>query len=118
AAAASGAGFIVRPDDPRRFVVACAGAPACNSAKLSTRELAPVIAEAAGPFLDGSVTIHVSGCAKGCAHPGAAALTLVGPDCLVVQGRAGDTPHGTITAAKFIAGLPRLHAERQRSPAG
>jgi hypothetical protein len=35
-----------------------------------------------------------------------------------VQGRAGDTPHGTASAAKFIAGLPRLHAERQRSPAG
>jgi precorrin-3B synthase len=113
AAAASAAGFIVRPDDPRRFVVACAGAPACNSAKLSTRELAPVIAEAAGPFLDGSVTIHVSGCAKGCAHPGAAALTYVGPDRLVVRGRAADPPDGTVSVAHFIAGLPRLTAQRQ-----
>jgi precorrin-3B synthase len=114
AAAASAAGFIVRPDDPRRFVVACAGAPACNSAKLSTRELAPVIAEAAGPFLDGSVTIHVSGCAKGCAHPGAAALTYVGPDRLVVRGRAADPLDGTVSVAHFIAGLPRLTAQRQQ----
>jgi precorrin-3B synthase len=85
---------------------------------LSTRRLAPTIAQAARPFLDGSLTIHVSGCAKGCAHPGAAALTLIGPDRLVVQGRAGDTPHGAISAAAFIAGLPRLHVHRQNSPAG
>jgi len=115
AAAANAAGFIVRPDDPRRFVVACAGAPACNSAKLSTREWAPVIAEAAGPFLDGSVTIHVSGCAKGCAYPGAAALTYVGPDRLVVRGRAADPLDGTVPVAHFIAGLPRLTAQRQPS---
>jgi precorrin-3B synthase len=115
AAAASAAGFIVRPDDPRRFVVACAGAPACNSAKLSTRELAPVIAEAAGLFLDGSVTIHVSGCAKGCAHPGATALTYVAPDRLVVRGCAADPLDGTVSVAHFIAGLPRLNALRQQS---
>jgi precorrin-3B synthase len=114
AVAATAAGFIVRPDDPRRFVVACSGAPACNSAKLSTRELAPIIAEAAGPFLDGSVTIHMSGCAKGCAHPGAAALTYVGRDRLAVRGRAADPPDGTVSVAHFIAGLPRLALQRQQ----
>jgi precorrin-3B synthase len=118
AGSAAAAGFVVRPDDARRYVVACAGAPACGSATLSTRQLAPTIAQAARALLDGSLTIHVSGCAKGCAHPGTAALTLIGPDRLVVQGRAGDTPHGTTSAAAFIAGLPRLHADRQRSPAG
>ena len=116
-AAAAAAGFLVRPDDPRRFVVACAGAPACDSAKLSTRELAPVIAEAARSFLDGSLTIHISGCAKGCAHPGAAALTFIGPNRLVIQGRAGDTPHGTTSTAHFIAGVSRLGAERQQRSA-
>jgi precorrin-3B synthase len=113
-AVAAAAGFLVRPDDPRRFVVACAGAPACESAKLSTRELAPAIAEAARPFLDGSLTIHISGCAKGCAHPGAAALTFVGPNRLVIQGRAGDTPHGTTSITNFIAGVARLGAERRQ----
>jgi precorrin-3B synthase len=116
-AAAAAAGFLVRPNDPRRHVVACAGAPACKSARLSTRELAPVIAEAAKPLLDGSLTIHLSGCTKGCAHPNAAALTFVGPDSLVVQGRAGDTPHGTTPIAHFIAGLPALGARRRPSPA-
>jgi precorrin-3B synthase len=113
-AAAAAAGFLVRPDDPRRFVVACAGAPACDSAKLSTRELASAIAEAASPFLDGSLTIHVSGCAKGCAHPGAAALTFVGPNRLVIQGRAGDTPQGTTSITDFIAGVSRLGVKRQQ----
>jgi precorrin-3B synthase len=112
--AAAAAGFLVRSDDPRRFVVACAGAPACNSAQLSTRELAPAIAEVAGPFLDGSLTIHVSGCAKGCACPSAAALTLIGPNALVIQGRAGDTPHGTILSTDFIAGVSRLAMARQQ----
>jgi precorrin-3B synthase len=111
-AAAAAAGFLVRPDDPRRFVVACAGAPACDSAKLSTRELAPAIAEAAREFLDGSLSIHVSGCAKGCAHPSAAALTFIGPNRLVVQGRAGDAPHGTTSATDFIAGVSRLGVKR------
>ena len=106
----------MRPDDARRSVVACAGAPACASALLSTRQLASAIAQAAGPLLDGSLAIHVSGCSKGCAHPGAAALTLAGPDRLVVQGRAGDTPHGRTSAAEFIAGLARLNTERQRAP--
>jgi precorrin-3B synthase len=118
AASAAAAGFVIRPDDARRYVVACAGAPACGSATLCTRQLAPAIAQAARPFLDGSLTIHVSGCAKGCAHPGAAALTLIGPDRLVVQGRAGDTPHGTTSAAAFIAGLSRLQAERRGSHGG
>ena len=69
AAAAATEKLIVRPDDARRHVVACAGAPACNSAMLPTRQLAAQVAEAAGPLLDGSITIHLSGCTKGCAHP-------------------------------------------------
>jgi precorrin-3B synthase len=112
---AATAGFLVQHDDARRYVVACAGAPACRSGMLSTRELAPAIAQAAKAFLDGSLTIHVSGCAKGCAHPGVAALTLVGPDGLVVQGRAGDAPDRTVSAAELIEALPRLHSARQHS---
>jgi precorrin-3B synthase len=113
---AATAGFLVRPDDARRHVVACAGAPACRSGKLSTLELAPAIAEAAKGFLDGSLVIHVSGCAKGCAHPGVAALTLVGPDSLVVAGSAGDMPDGTLSPREFIAGLARLDSARLRTP--
>ena len=116
AEAAAAAGFILRSDDARRYVVACAGAPACGSAALSTRQWAPMVAQAALPFLDGSLTIHLSGCAKGCAHPGPAALTLVGPDRLVVQGRAGDIPQGRISSADFIAGLTRLQGHNGAAP--
>jgi precorrin-3B synthase len=107
--------LIVQADDTRRHVVACAGAPACRSAMLPTRQLAAQVAEAAGPFLDGSITIHLSGCAKGCAHPEAAGLTLAGPDRLVVHGRAGDTPQGRISPSDFIAGLRGLRPARDGS---
>ena len=33
-------GFVVRPDDPRRNVVACAGAPACAAAEMPARTIA------------------------------------------------------------------------------
>jgi precorrin-3B synthase len=104
--------FIVRPDDPRRYVVACTGIPGCASASVPTRELAPTLARVAGELLDGSVTIHLSGCAKGCAHPGRAALTFIGPDRVVVEGSADDTPHGTCSPAQLVAGIRRLSRER------
>jgi precorrin-3B synthase len=115
AAIAAADGWVVQPDDTRRHIVACAGAPACASAALSTRQLAPAIAQAANLLLDGSMTIHVSGCAKGCAHPGAAALTIVGPDRLIVEGRACDVPQGGISPSNLIAGMGRLQAEVLRS---
>jgi precorrin-3B synthase len=94
ASAAQRLGFIVAPDDPRRRVVACAGAPVCAAAQIPTRALAPAIA-AAALHLDQQTTIHISGCAKGCAHPGPAALTIVGIDgkCGIVRdGSAQDAP--------------------------
>jgi precorrin-3B synthase len=115
AAVAAADGWVVRPDDVRRHVIACAGAPACATATLSTRRLAPAIAQAAKALLDGSITIHVSGCAKGCAHPGAAALTLIGPDGLVLQGRASDAPQGRVSPANLLAGLERLQATVEQS---
>jgi precorrin-3B synthase len=114
-AEAATAGFLVRRDDARRYVVACAGAPACRSGRLSTRTLAPAIAAAASAFLDGSLTIHVSGCAKGCAHPALAALTLIGPDRLVVQGNAGDAPDWMLSADEFMEGLAHLNSARLHS---
>jgi precorrin-3B synthase len=63
------------------------------------------------------LTIHVSGCAKGCAHPGAAALTFIGPNRLVIQGRAGDAPHGTTSITDFIAGVSQLGVKREEQSA-
>jgi precorrin-3B synthase len=119
--AAERLGFIVRPDDPRRHVAACSGMPLCASAQLPTRGLAPAIASAAASLLDGSLTIHLSGCAKGCAHARAAALTLVGDGTgcgIVVNGSASDPPLGSIVADTLPSGLERLagEVERERRP--
>ncbi|WP_127090417.1 precorrin-3B synthase [Aquabacter cavernae] len=71
-------GFIRHAADPRLSVAACSGAPLCASAFIPARSLAPQVAQSLAPLLDGSVSVHLSGCAKGCAHPAPATLTLVG----------------------------------------
>jgi precorrin-3B synthase len=112
-AAAEQFGFVTHANDPRRHVVACAGAPLCISAYLATRELAPRIAAAAAPYLAGETTVHISGCAKGCAHPAAAPLTIVGTggDCaLVANGSARDAPFAAAPVNELPAAIERyLH---------
>ena len=85
----AGAGWITDPDDKRLLVTACVGAPGCAQATVAARADAAVLRP--------SRPVHVSGCAKGCAHPGAA-RTLVGRDGLydlVAFGRASDPPERT-----------------------
>ena len=109
-ALACGAGLIAEPGDPRLAIFACPGSPDCASASLATRRDAYRLAAAAGPLLRGGAQIHVSGCAKGCAHPGAAALTLVGDDSayrVVVEG----SPHDPAIARLAIGEIE----ERLRS---
>ncbi len=105
-AAAKQLGFVTRADDPRRHVIACAGAPLCASAYIGARAIAPSLAAAAAPYLNDTLTIHVSGCAKGCAHPGAAPLTVVGTvgDCaLVANGSARGAPFAAVPPDKLAA---------------
>jgi precorrin-3B synthase len=119
AARAESLGFITQRDDPRRNVVACAGAPICASAEIPARALAPLISNAAAGLLDGSLTVHLSGCPKGCAHPGTSALTIVGAPngcCgLVVDGRARDQPAATTAAAAVTSALKRIAREVARA---
>ena len=111
AAAAEALGFIVRVDDPRRHVVACAGAPICASADIAARTIAPQIAAAAAPHLDGTFKIHISGCAKGCAHPMPAALTVVGTSsgcALVANGSTGDAPFKIVATNELPAAVVEI----------
>lgn len=88
--AAQVAGFVVDPHDPRLSIIACTGAPGCASAHAPTRADAAFIAARRPPGL-----VHLSGCAKGCAHPAPAAFTLVAAADgygLVRDGRAADPP--------------------------
>ncbi len=86
---------LLDPEDPRLLVSSCVGAPGCARAARP----APADAARLGLLLPrgrrGDAILHVSGCAKGCGHPGPAPLTLVG--CgggydLVRDGRASDEP--------------------------
>ncbi|MEO0357021.1 MAG: hypothetical protein AAF386_01775 [Pseudomonadota bacterium] len=63
-------GFSVEPDDPLLLIKACPGAPGCSQAYGNTRDLAHKIA----PHITGPT--HISGCAKGCACPKDAPLTI------------------------------------------
>ncbi|MER9253059.1 precorrin-3B synthase [Mesorhizobium sp. M0598] len=94
---AAALGFVTDAADPRTRIATCPGAPACASGRIATRDIAETIAVENRDILDSSLTLHISGCAKGCAHPGPAALTLVGGENgagLVVDGTAKALPAG------------------------
>jgi len=109
AVAAEQLGLITRADDPRRRIAACAGKPACASAFLPTRVLAAALAPHLPPH-DGEITLHISGCPKGCAHPAPAALTIFGDASgagLVRNGAAGATPSRYLGSADLVGEIAR-----------
>ena len=85
-------GLIKDAADPLLRVTACTGAPGCTQALQPTRGLARDLA----PRVPKGQHLHVSGCAKGCAHPGVADVTLTATVAgfdLIRDGRAADAPH-------------------------
>jgi precorrin-3B synthase len=70
-------GLIVDPDDPLLRIEACPGAPDCKSSSVDARgDARRLAALASANGYAGS--IHVSGCAKGCARSAPSELVLVG----------------------------------------
>lgn len=101
-------GLIVEPDDPRLAVSACAGAPACSRGEAATLANAAVLAEAMAPMLADGLRLHVSGCAKSCAHPGSADLTLVGRDGrydVILAGGTGDIAIAHLSLTELVRRL-------------
>ncbi|MEE7473709.1 hypothetical protein MPAR162_18290 [Methylorubrum populi] len=98
------------PDDPRRAVAACPGAPACCSGTTPVPDHAARLAQALAPLagLGTAASVHVSGCAKGCAHPGPADLTLVGRDGAYDVVLAGPASGKPATRLAFEAALDRI----------
>jgi precorrin-3B synthase len=99
-------GLILTADNPLRRVIACTGAPGCLQAHASVRPLARRLA---AQVPEGR-TLHLSGCAKGCAHPGVADVTLVAtPNGFdrIVRGCAQGAPEasGLAEAAISLEGL-------------
>ncbi|MFC4165950.1 precorrin-3B synthase [Teichococcus aestuarii] len=115
ALARAAAGWITDPADPRRRVVACPGAAGCASGQADTRaDARALLARGAVPAKG---LLHLSGCAKGCAHPVPAAAVLVAaPDgyALLRQARAGDPPLRTgLTLQEAAAELERAGLEQE-----
>lgn len=109
--AAAALGFITDAADPRLSIAACPGAPACASGRIATRALAQYIAARHADLLDGSFTLHISGCAKGCAHPAPAALTIIGHDGgtgIALEATAGDASAEMCHASGAQAGIAHI----------
>jgi precorrin-3B synthase len=108
--AAERLGFITHASDPRRRIAACPGAPYCAHGLIASRALAAEIARHVSLPGDG-IAVHVSGCAKGCAHPKAAPLTIVGGEqgCGIVRdGSARDEPAEYVDHADLAALRDRI----------
>jgi precorrin-3B synthase len=122
--AAEQLGFVARADDPRRRIAACPGAPACASGLIPARALAsaltPTLERFLGPGRNG-ISVHISGCQKGCAHPMPAALTLVGTQhgCGIVHnGAARATPGHYVDPADLAAEISRIAADTSEAAHG
>jgi precorrin-3B synthase len=97
-------GFLTKPHDPRTRISACIGSDGCASGHVPARAVAARLA----PYLPANDHLHVSGCAKGCAHPRPAGITLVGRADgygLVIGGKAGDTPQALMQADQLESTL-------------
>lgn len=89
------AGFILDEDAPIRAVAACPGRPSCFHGATSSQANGARFAPLARGLAASGIALHVSACAKGCAHPRPAPVTLIGRESaydLVLDGRAGDPP--------------------------
>jgi precorrin-3B synthase len=112
--------FITEASDPRRGITACPGAPACASGKIAARAVASELAKELGDrfglsdplhdtFASDDLSIHISGCEKGCARQAAADIAIVGGENgagLVVGGTTKAMP----VAYRSDCGLPRAIA--------
>lgn len=101
-------GLIRHNSDPRLAMDACPGAPFCEQASVTTQPLA----EKLSGWVEG--TVHISGCAKGCARQRPAALCLTGRDGrfdVIINGRADSAPKATgLSESEVISYLENLGA--------
>ena len=74
----SSLGLVVDPHDPRLAIAACPGSPSCLSGEVPAQADAARLAPVLAGFVERGASVHVSGCAKGCARRAPASITLVG----------------------------------------
>jgi precorrin-3B synthase len=95
------ADLITDADDPALRVIACSGAPRCREAHADTRALAATLA----PHIAADGRLHVSGCAKGCAHSGPVSITLVATSDGFDLVRCGSTRDAPVLRGLSAAGI-------------
>ena len=103
-------GFSVTAHEPAEQIAACVGAGACVSAFYDTRALAGQLIDRVPDLFDGSLKLHLSGCAKGCAHR-RADLAIVGSAegyGFVLDGLAADRPAARIAGERIDFAIERL----------
>lgn len=103
-------GLIRHNSDPRLAMDACPGAPYCEQASVATQPLA----EKLSGWVEG--TVHISGCAKGCARRAPADVCLVGQAGrfnVVVNGGTDSTPIKTgLTESEALDVIKKLSESR------
>ncbi|WP_417863026.1 cobalamin biosynthesis protein CobG [Vreelandella venusta] len=103
-------GLIRHNSDPRLAMDACPGAPYCEQASVATQPLA----ERLSGWVAASV--HISGCAKGCARQQPAALCLTGRDGrfdVIVNGRTDSAPvKSGVTESEALDVIKKLSESR------
>jgi precorrin-3B synthase len=108
-------GAILSHTDRRLKLTACSGAGGCDVGTTDTHATALAIADRAGPLLDHVRMVHVSGCAKGCAHPATADVTLTARDGVydvALNAKPGDeSPHTGLSPADAVARVADLLTE-------
>ncbi|MBK1838142.1 precorrin-3B synthase [Azospirillum sp. YIM B02556] len=112
-------GAILSHTDRRLKLTACSGAGSCDVGTTDTHATALAIADRAGPLLDHVRMVHVSGCAKGCAHPAIADVTLTARDGLydvALNAKPGDATrlmqgHTGLSPADAVASVADLLTE-------
>ena len=108
-------GAILSHTDRRLKLTACSGAGGCDVGTTDTHATALAIADRAGPLLDHVRMVHVSGCAKGCAHPAIADVTLTARDGVydvALNAKPGDAaPHIGLSPADAVARVAELLTE-------
>ncbi len=118
---ATALGGILDHGDIRLKLTACSGITGCDVGTTDTHADGLAIAERAAGLLEAVRMVHVSGCAKGCAHPGAADVTLTAREGVYdvalnaapggTPWRSGLTPPEAVTA---VAGLSVEELSRVR----
>ncbi|CAL78618.1 Putative precorrin-3B synthase (cobG) [Bradyrhizobium sp. ORS 278] len=108
-------GLIVDDADPLLRVDACSGAGSCPSTRLATRQHARLLAaDIARSQFQG--TLHVSGCAKGCARSAPADVVLVGEEDsyrVVRNGTAKSEPSSTLDPSEIGITSQKLFQSRE-----